>query len=167
MLFRSTSNGDVVSTLPFASTNAGLIIELKKSSSNNYVVVQPQDCDNIDNQNHILLSSDKPYTRLISTGLSWVELLNHTQSPAQAQSASVMAVGPSGSPGGDPYSLQYNAITGFDGGSAYIDPINHKLLLGSSSEITASTILPLSNNKDTVFNNLRGSGNFKIGRAHV
>lgn len=170
--YLDTTYNDIVATLPKAAYSVGLIVEFKTIASKNLVVVYPQDADTIDDQQYILLSSAKPYTRLASTGHEWIELVNNhivqTQEkpettpniPPPKRSVVPLAVGPQGLPGGDPLSLQFNATSGFDGMSAYY--VSPNLLIGGNSLSTALDIIPLSNNQDIIFNNLNGSGNFIV-----
>jgi|688.fasta_scaffold108492_2 hypothetical protein len=161
---------DVVANLPLAADNQGLIVEFKTIDSNNLVVVYPSVNDSIDGQDHLLLSSAKPYTRLASTGYGWIELVNNMvtiqedKEPRSSKSIPrrmmPLSIGPQGYPGGDPLSLQFNAISGFDGLSAYY--VEPNLLIGGNTVNTALDIIPLSNHSDTIFNNLNGSGNFIV-----
>ena len=161
---------DVVATLPSAADNQGLIVEFKTIDSNNLVVVYPSGNDSIDDQDHILLSSAKPYTRLASTGYNWIELVNNVvtiqenKEPRSFESIPKrmmpLSIGSQGSPGGNPLSLQFNATSGFDGLSAYY--VEPNLLIGGNTISTALDIIPLSNHNDIIFNNLNGSGNFIV-----
>ena len=161
---------DVVATLPSAADNQGLIVEFKTIDSNNLVVVYPSGNDSIDDQDHILLSSAKPYTRLASTGYNWIELVNNVvtiQENKETRSFESiprrmmpLSIGAQGSPGGNPLSLQFNATSGFDGLSAYY--VEPNLLIGGNTISTALDIIPLSNHNDIIFNNLNGSGNFIV-----
>lgn len=156
-----TTNNDVLASLPPANGTQGLVIEFKVTRSTNFLVVYPDSNDTIEDREHILLSHNKPYTRLISTGKTWVELLNDSDPTSISNNIGPLAIAGSGLPGGDINSLQFNAGSGsFDGISAYIS--GNSLLLGGNTNNLATTILPLSNHLDTIFNNLKGSGNFIV-----
>jgi hypothetical protein len=150
-----TTNDDVIATLPSCVDTQGLIIEIKLIDSNNLLLINAQQNETIDNNAQLLLSSDKKYTRLISTGSGWTELLNVTDN-----SMLPLSIGAAGQPGGNPNSLQYNAVSGFDGLSAYY--VSPGLLLGGSGINSANIILPLSGNNNVIFNNLKTSGNFIV-----
>lgn len=160
-----SSKQNIRANLPSAANTQGLIIELKTISSDNSVKIYAQDNETIEHQKYLTLSNDKKYTRLISTGLEWIELLNEPRDTNYSVSSidnslSLLSVGPSGSPGGDALSLQYNATSGFDGAPAFFSVPN--ILLGADTTNSAVAILPLSNHLDVVFNNLKGSGNFIV-----
>jgi hypothetical protein len=150
-----TTNDDVVASLPSASETQGLIIEIKLVDSENVLVIYPKNNETIDNRPLLTLSKSKQYTRLISTGNDWIELLNN-----ETSSITPLAVNGSGVPGGGLYSLQYNTLSGFDGLSAYYVAPN--LLLGGSGVNSAKAILPLSGIGNVIFNNTSESGNFIV-----
>lgn len=153
--YADTTNNDIVAFLPPASETQGLIIEIKLVDSENILVVYPKDNETIEGNPLLTLSQNKKYTRLISTGNNWIELLNNA-----TNSITPLAVNGSGIPGGSLYSLQYNALSGFDGLSAYYVAPN--LLLGGSGINSAKAILPLSGVGNVVFNNTSESGNFIV-----
>jgi hypothetical protein len=166
------SNKDIKATLPPASDSSGLIIEFKSIASEHSVSIYTSEPDLIDNQPYIVLSSVKQYTRLASTGHEWIELINNSSPISRSVPYAIMSEVPppppppppgppvSGLPGGDPFSLQFNAINGFDGLPAYYSSGN--LLIGGDSISTALDIIPLYNDSNTIFNNLNGSGNFIV-----
>jgi hypothetical protein len=153
--YADTTNNDIVAFLPPVSETQGLVIEIKLVDSENILVVYPQENETIEGNPLLTLSKNKKYTRLISTGNEWIELLNN-----ETSSIVPLAVNGSGLPGGSLFSLQYNTAPGFDGLPAYY--IAPNLLLGGSGINSAHTILPLSGVGDIVFNNTKGSGNFIV-----
>lgn len=153
------TNNDVIAKLPESINNQGLIIEFKLLSSNNLLIIRSTESESIDGSPTVLLSGNKKYTRLISTGQGWTELLNSPSSKTNSEYLP-LSINGSGVPGGSNYSLQYNAISGFDGlPSYYISP---NLLIGGSGIGTAISILPVSGQGDTIFNNIKGTGNFIV-----
>lgn len=67
------------------------------------------------------------------------------------------------SPGGSAYSFQYNdGSNGFDGADFYIGSGNNNLLLGSDSEATAHTIIPISGSGSVIFNSDRQNADFIV-----
>lgn len=155
-----TNKENLVASLPLASETQGLVLEIKLMDSENTLVISTANNELIDNSKDLILSKDKQYTRLISTGTNWIELLNNQTSNIPSHPVTMLDVNGDGIPGGTLYSLQYNSLTGFDGLPAYYNAPN--LLFGGSGINSAHSIFPLSGVGDVIFNNNKGSGNFLV-----
>jgi hypothetical protein len=147
------SSTPAIAKLPPAQDNRSLVIDFQTTDGTNKLsIVQ-------DNQTIVSLLPNS-YTRLISTGLNWLELKDINQGGFAASSVentframSTPGAGPSGS-------IQYNNGAIIAGSNAYF--VNNKVLLGANNDINASTILPTSGGLSTVFNNNRTAADFIV-----
>jgi formylglycine-generating enzyme required for sulfatase activity len=152
-----SSNGPIDIALPSAQQSDNLVLEFKLITDNNPAIIR-------DSNGLILLSlsSSKRYTKLAYNN-SWHELQNE-----QSISFSAESTGPTFSAqanaAGDIYSFQYNEDgSALAGSKMYWSSGNtNKLLLGSSSDSLAHTIIPTSGSGNVIFNNDRTSSNFIV-----
>lgn len=156
------SNNSINLTLPPASDNPNLILDFKTNDGSHF-------CRLVETStNYYLVIPNNTYVSIISDGTNWIELINISQysnlsasslsySSSETSSFSSLNLTPNGASG----SLQYN-----NGGLLAEAPIyvgdNKKLLLGSTSEDTAYSIIPTSGNYNTIFNNNKTASDFIV-----
>lgn len=150
------NENDVVATLPEAKNNQSLIIEFKTNNGNKKLYIH---CNS-----HATISSlnSNEYTKFISTGKEWVELYRTGSSQVSTQSDTTFdALATLASPSG---SIQYNNGDNNDlaGSNIYYNPITKKLLLGSSDENNALSIIPSSGSSPVIFNNTNNGADFIV-----
>lgn len=154
-LFNQNNNASY--NLPLCEDNQGLSLDFRNISEHTLSVT-----DTINNTSYDCLPGQ--YIKLISAGSSWTKLYASTDTvtPSTLQSQSTFSaqnVSASGIAG----SLQYNNNGIIDGSAVVVS--SGLLLVGASSTnpSQAQNIIPLSfGNKDIVFNNTNGSGNFVV-----
>lgn len=153
------TDGDLWATLPSASDNPSLVVDLKIINND----IGKLHILHNENIVHTLQGSQK-YVTIASTGKDWVVLQDNKISSFGIQSTDNMFSAQS-TPGGEVGEIQYKVDDNSWGGANTFFGTDNKLLLGSNSETTANIILPTSGNveHDTIFNNgYTNSGNFII-----
>jgi hypothetical protein len=156
-LFNQNNNASY--NLPPCEDNQGLSLEFRNISEYTLSVT-----DTSNNTPYECLPGQ--YIKLISTGTSWTKLHSSTDTGVSSTlnsqstfSSLTHDIIPSGISG----SVQYNNNGELDGSTVVIS--SGLLLVGASSSnpSLAQNIIPLSfGNKDIVFNNTNGSGNFVV-----
>jgi len=135
---------NVSATLPSATDNQSLCLEFKTTNGSKTFTL-------LDTAGKIVLVlPSNRYSKLICTGQDWVELKDESSYSSQNfTSLAYEAALPENS-------LQYNVGGSLSGSNLYIG-LNNKLLLGSSVEDNAKTILPTSGSYPVIFNNLKAN----------
>lgn len=130
--------------LPQSKNARNLVIDIKPISSAHNVIIR--------NHNGSIFESTKNSIRLVCDGQTWY-ILNENDHYDYA-SLSNPSFSAQSNPGGAAYSFQYNdGSNGLLGSEAYWSSGDtNKLLLGSSSESLAHTVIPTSGSADTIFN---------------
>ena len=131
--------------LPLATDARNVVVDVKGLSQNHNIKIRTIDGD--------IFASTSDSIRLVSDGQSWYVLNNID---------SVVNFGTLGdsdnfsiqnSPAGNDYSFQYKDGNDFIGSELYWGSgDSHKLLLGSSSEELAHTVIPTSGSDSVIFN---------------
>lgn len=151
------SKENATATLPSANSTRSLVLEFQTSEGQYAASI-------VDNNRQIITTlSSNSYSKLISTGSSWLELKTNpnTQSfnsLSESGSFDILNTISSSASG----SVQYNNGTSITGSQLYINSLNHKLLLGNNTENLASIILSTNGNSSNIFNNTRTSSDFIV-----
>jgi len=141
-------------SLPDPKTCRNLVVDIKPLSDGHSVIIR--------DHNGSIFSSVQNPIRLVCDGQTWYSLnQNDKYSSALSYEDNFSA---QANPGGDIYSFQYNdGSNGLLGSRLYWSSGNtNKLLLGSSSESLAHSIIPTSGNANTIFNQDLKSSDFII-----
>jgi len=145
--------------LPPNDKSDNLVLEFKLIAGENPVIIR-------DSSGLIIYSlsySNNRYTKLAYNN-SWHQLKEDFSTPFSAESLGDNAFSAQADVAGDIYSFQYNSDgSNLAGSTMYWSSGNsNKLLLGSSSESLAHTIIPTSGAGTVVFNNDRTNSNFRV-----
>lgn len=157
LLDSSSSAIDIV--LPSNDKSDNLVLEFKLIAGENPVIIR-------DSSGLIIYSlsySNNRYTKLAYNN-SWHQLKEDFSIPFSAESLGDTPFSAQADVAGDIYSFQYNSDgSNLAGSTMYWSSGNtNKLLLGSSSESLAHTIIPTSGSGTVVFNNDRTNSDFRI-----
>lgn len=130
--------------LPDPKKARNIVIDIKALSSAHNIIIR--DCDGL------IFESTSTSTRLVCDGQAWYSLNQNDQ--LNFASLSDDSFSSLSNPGGAAYSFQYNdGSNGLLGSELYWSSGNtNKLLLGSSSESLAHTVIPTSGSANTIFN---------------
>jgi hypothetical protein len=159
--FVDSSNRTVTATLPSAKNNPNLVVEFKLSTSNNYCYIVTSNKESIDGLSTVVLDGNKKYTKLISTGYDWTELVNHMIVPPMIASlpepelstqnfAMLSSVPGSGLPNGPLNSVQFNNNGLFDGADIYTAP--GFVYFGGSGSTDSHAQIATTGNQPNIFN---------------
>ena len=153
----SESTMDIV--LPSGDKSDNLVLEFKLIAGENPAIIR-------DSHGLIILSlrNSNRYTKLAYHNHTWHQLKEEQYTPFSAESLGEESFTSQANAAGDIYSFQYNQDgSALAGSTMYWSSGNtNKLLLGSSSENLAHTIIPTSGSGDVVFNNDRTSSDFIV-----
>jgi hypothetical protein len=153
----SESTMDII--LPSGDKSDNLVLEFKLIAGENPAIVR-------DSYGSIILSLRKSnkYTKLAYHNKTWHQLKEEQQATFSAESLDKESFTSQADAAGDIYSFQYNQNgSALAGSTMYWGSGNtNKLLLGSSSEALAHTIIPTSGSGPVVFNNDRTNSDFIV-----
>jgi len=157
LLDASKSSIDIV--LPPNDKSDNLVLEFKLIAGENPVIIRDPHGSII----HSLSYSGDRYTKLAYNN-SWYHIKEDKQSSFSTESFDENTFSSQANATGDIYSFQYNSDgTNLAGSKMYWSSGNtNKLLLGSSSESLAHTIIPTSGSGNVIFNNDRTSSDFIV-----
>ena len=130
--------------LPPVSNARNVVVDIKALSYLRSVIIRHSDGSIFDSTNSSI--------RLVCDGQTWYILNQNDQANYDVLSTDPFSA--QANPGGSAYSFQYNdGSNGLLGSELYWSSGNtNKLLLGSSSELLAHSIIPTSGDADTIFN---------------
>lgn len=114
------------------------------------------------NDTFVVLSGNDRYTKIVSTGDSWIELKDNAQTDTTsvlAQSSDFSALS---DPIGSDYSFQYKDGSVFAGSQIFWQPNTKELLFNSDDRTLATHIIPSSGNYPIVFNQTKKGSNFIV-----
>jgi hypothetical protein len=173
--FVDTSENEVTARLPSAKDHPSLVVEFKLSSPVNNLYIATSENELIDNQTLISLNANKKYTKLISTGYDWTELVNDIIVPPMlaslpepsitAQGFSILSVPGSGLPNGPINSFQFNSNGLFDGSNVYMSP--GLIYFGGSDGTSSYAQISTTGNQPNVFNNRYSASDFIVKGSSV
>jgi len=131
-----------------------LVVDIKPLSDNHSVIIR--------DYNGSIFSSTQNPIRLVCDGQTWYNLNENDKYVSTLTYDSNFSA--QANPGGDTYSFQYNdGSNGLLGSQLYWSSGNtNKLLLGSSSESLAHSVIPTSGNANTIFNQDLKSSDFIV-----
>lgn len=157
LLDASKSSIDII--LPPNDKSDNLVLEFKLIAGENPVIIRDPHGSII----HSLSYSGDRYTKLAYNN-SWYHIKEDKQTSFSTESFDENTFSSQANATGDIYSFQYNSDgTNLAGSKMYWSSGNsNKLLLGSSSESLAHTIIPTSGSGNVVFNNDRTNSNFRV-----
>jgi formylglycine-generating enzyme required for sulfatase activity len=157
LLDASKSSIDIV--LPSNDKSDNLVLEFKLIAGENPVIIRDSSGSIIYSLSY---SSDR-YTKLAFNNV-WYHIKEDKLTPFSAESFDENTFSSQANAAGDIYSFQYNSDgTSLAGSKMYWSSGNtNKLLLGSSSESLAHTIIPTSGSGNVIFNNDRTSSDFIV-----
>lgn len=140
--------------LPQVSEARNIVIDIKALSNLHNVIIRHSDGS--------IFNSTNSSTRLVCDGQTWYILNENDKTDHRLLSDDTFSA--QANPGGSPYSFQYNdGSNGLLGSELYWSSGNtNKLLLGSSSESLAHSIIPTSGNANTIFNQDLKGGDFIV-----
>lgn len=116
------------------------------------------------NHFNIVLSGNNRYTKIVSTGESWVELKDESEqniSKMSVQSSDFTSLS-SPDPSSDDYSFQYKNGTDFEGSELFWQPNTSELLFNSDNRTLANHVIPATGNYPIIFNQNKNGSNFIV-----
>lgn len=140
-----TENSNIETKLPHPNKSENITIQFKVISDLNNLYIRNNEDKIISN-----LSSADRHAVFVCDGNSWFRL--NDKDPVKFSSLSSSNFSALADPSGSDLSFQYKVQDGEFGGADFYYGVNNKLLLGSDSEETAHTIIPVTGSDDTVFN---------------
>ena len=151
------NNPVIVAKLPSTTNNKALELTFKTVGQGSLIIRYGKDFS-------VTLDGDNRYTKLVSTGINWVELKDNentnTAFGIQSNNDSFNALS---DPAGLDYSFQYKvSATGFAGSNVFWDPTSNELLFGDLESETAKNIIPSSGSYPVVFNQTRDGSDFIV-----
>lgn len=168
--FVDTSLRKIKATLPSAKDHPSLVLEFKLSSNANQCDIVVSDNESIDGSAVITLNENKKYTKLISTGYDWTQLVNDIIVPPMIASLpeptepvhnfNILSIPGSGLPNGPLNSLQFNNSGLFDGSNVYMSP--GRIYFGGSGDTTSHVQIATTGNQPNIFNNQYSNSNFIV-----
>jgi len=131
--------------LPDSSDARNVVVDIKSLSADNNIKIR--------SKNGEIFASTNDSIRLVSDGQSWY-VLNNLDSAVNFGSLNYNDnFSAQSTPNGNDYSFQYKDGSNLAGSNLYWGSGNtNKLLLGSSSENNAHTVIPSSGSASTIFN---------------
>ena len=154
-----TSKAPIDIVLPTNDKSDNLVLEFKLIAGENPVIIRDSSGSIIYSLSY---SSDR-YTKLAFNNV-WHHIKEDKITSFSTESFDDNTFSSQANPAGDIYSFQYNSDgTNLAGSKMYWSSGNtNKLLLGSSSESLAHTIIPTSGSGNVIFNNDRTSSDFIV-----
>lgn len=165
-----SSSQDIYTSLPPSNLSENLVIEIKSMSGNNSVIIR-------DDIGHIMtiLKNNKNYIKFVCDGNSWKILTENIVSNSNFSISSLSSESDGNNPPqmdfsimseptGDYQALQYNNNGALGSAPIYLSSGNNNslLFLGSSVSGTARTIIPISGDSPTIFNNTKQNSDFIV-----
>ena len=165
-----SSSQDIYTSLPPSNLSENLVIEIKSMSRNNSVIIR-------DDIGHIMtiLKNNKNYIKFVCDGNSWKILTENIVSNSNFSISSLSSESDGNNPPqmdfsimseptGDYQALQYNNNGALGSAPIYLSSGNNNslLFLGSSVSGTARSIIPISGDSPTIFNNTKQNSDFIV-----
>lgn len=165
-----SSSQDIYTSLPPSNLSENLVIEIKSMSGNNSVIIR-------DDIGHIMtiLKNNKNYIKFVCDGNSWKILTENIVSNSNFSISSLSSESDGNNPPqmdfsimseptGDYQALQYNNNGALGSAPIYLSSGNNNslLFLGSSVSGTARSIIPISGDSPTIFNNTKQNSDFIV-----